>query len=87
MPYPTCECADPQCPVCHGHCETHIAITPFRIDMEDLTGTDFCQECGEDAFDSGVFTDEEPDSEFDDDDWEDVDWGSTFEGELDDDDN
>jgi len=28
----------------------------FRVDMEDETGTAMCEECADDALDSGVFT-------------------------------
>ena len=53
-----CEDGDLQCPACHGHC-TRIGTTIlYRIDMEDKTGTLFCEECADDASESGLFTDE-----------------------------
>lgn len=51
-----CECADPGCPVCHGHCDQDSATTLYRVDMEDVTGTPMCAGCAEDAMKSGVFT-------------------------------
>jgi hypothetical protein len=55
-----CECADPGCPA-HlglGKCAepTYARSRLYRIDMEDHTGTVFCEECYEDALDSGVFS-------------------------------
>ena len=53
-----CECSDPGCP--KGHAETCVAQATqqlHRIDMDDETGVLFCDECGADALDSGVFTD------------------------------
>lgn len=53
-----CECADPKCPVHYGQsqCVNRAAEILYRVDMEDRTGTAFCQECADDAFDSGMFT-------------------------------
>lgn len=50
-----CECGDPGCPVCHGHCRQRAVTTVYRSDMEDETGTDVCEGCAEDCLDSGVF--------------------------------
>ncbi len=50
-----CECADPGCPQCHGHCKANATGLAFRVDMEDRTGTPMCSECGDDAMNSGVF--------------------------------
>ena len=57
-----CECID----VNDGHphkvdkdnqCRNVASMTLFRIDMVDLTGTTFCEDCGCDALESGLFTD------------------------------
>lgn len=56
-----CECQDPNCPVCHGKCRRKQYSTLYRVDMEDLSGTGFCRECSEDAFNSGLFSDCSPD--------------------------
>lgn len=53
---PNCECIDPGCPVCKGKCERKAKMCLLRVDMEDETGTLFCNGCGEDAFGSGLFT-------------------------------
>ena len=57
-----CECSDPGCPVHPGseRCTRRRVVTVYRVDMEDRTGTDMCQECGEDALNAGVFTTERP---------------------------
>lgn len=55
----SCECADPQCPQCHGDCKLPAESTLYRIDMEDETGTLFCPECADDAFASGLFDSDE----------------------------
>ena len=63
-----CECADPGCPCCAGthrnareEWTNHAIATMhlFRIDMEDESGVYFCDYCGEDALDSGVFRTED----------------------------
>lgn len=53
-----CECGDSGCPVHKGksRCSAKATQTVFRIDMEDETGTDMCDDCANDAIDSGVFT-------------------------------
>lgn len=67
----TCECADPGCPAA-GHviepcdlrgvtqriacCNGKTSRLLFRVDMQDLTGTLFCEGCAEDALESGLFT-------------------------------
>ena len=43
-------------------CTRKASVTLWRIDMEDITGTRFCDACAEDAMEAGVFTDE-PDDE------------------------
>lgn len=50
-----CQCADPQCPYCAGRCTRDYELTIYRIDMEDHTGTRMCEQCSEDAMQSGVF--------------------------------
>ncbi len=37
-----CACADRGCPVCHGVCGAGAAMTLYRVDMIDYTGTLFC---------------------------------------------
>ena len=54
---PPCEDSDPQCSICHGHCQHEGTIILYRIDMEDQTGTLFCEQCADDASESGLFTD------------------------------
>lgn len=51
----TCECTDPGCP-CSGRCKRKAIATVYRVDMEDVTGTDMCDRC------MGVFT-TEPDED------------------------
>jgi hypothetical protein len=55
-----CECSDPGCPVCHGKCRRKVYVTLYRVDMEDVTGTDMCQGCADDAMDAGVFSTDSP---------------------------
>jgi hypothetical protein len=40
-----------------GKCHEQACVTLYRVDMEDRTGTDFCEQCAADAMESGVFTD------------------------------
>ncbi len=56
-----CECSDPGCPVHQGvaQCLIPASMVLYRVDMEDVTGTAFCDGCGDDAMDSGVFRYEE----------------------------
>lgn len=53
-----CQCADPLCPVCAGKCHNRATETLYRVDMEDETGTAFCDACASDAYDSGLFNSE-----------------------------
>lgn len=55
---PACECSDPGCPVHRdaSECAYVGALTLYRVDMEDLTGTLFCDGCAEDAEAAEVFT-------------------------------
>lgn len=50
-----CECTDPGCPCCHGHCKRAAVVGVHRVDMEDATGTPMCQGCADDAMEAGVF--------------------------------
>ena len=50
-----CECGDPGCPVCHGHCRRPARTTVYRSDMEDEMGTPMCAGCAEDCIESGIF--------------------------------
>lgn len=50
-----CECGDPGCPVCHGHCRKPARTTVYRSDMEDETGTPMCEGCAADCIESGIF--------------------------------
>ena len=60
-----CECSDPGCLAHKGQDEhSELATTIlYRVDMIDETGTAMCDDCADDAYESGVFTDR-----FDDDD-------------------
>ena len=53
-----CECTDKLCPVHEGSesCSNSLSKNIVRIDMEDITGTDMCEDCAEDALASGIFT-------------------------------
>ena len=52
-----CECSDPGCPKHAGieTCTRPKVTTLYRIDMDDESGTWFCEGCAEDASDSGLF--------------------------------
>lgn len=58
-----CECSDPGCPECAGNCNHKAVEILYRIDMDDTTGTAFCDQCSADAMSSGVFTDVAEDSD------------------------
>lgn len=60
--YNTCECSDPGC-VCGGRCAGRGTVILYRVDMQDETGTLFCENCASDALDSGLFTEEDPTTE------------------------
>ena len=58
-----CECADGGCPhVGSMQCPTMLtpqtSETLYRVDMVDVTGTDMCETCAADAYESGLFADE-----------------------------
>lgn len=54
-----CECCDELCPVHRGEeCQEEGTLTLYRVDMDDVSGTVFCDECAEDALSSGLYTDE-----------------------------
>jgi len=65
-----CECSDPRCPAHYSvsDCKGVGNQVLYRIDMEDNSGTAFCDACAEDAMDSGLFWDGENDPADDDDD-------------------
>jgi hypothetical protein len=54
-----CECADAGCAVHVGvsDCRELATTILYRVDMQDETGTAFCEACADDAMESGVFTD------------------------------
>jgi len=60
MRHAECECSDPGC---DGHpglagCTRRATERLYRIDMEDVGGLLMCEECADDAMESGVFTDD-----------------------------
>jgi hypothetical protein len=54
-----CECADSGCPMHENTnlCDCLANVILYRIDMDDYTGTAFCDDCANDATMSGLFTD------------------------------
>jgi hypothetical protein len=53
-----CECADAGCLAHEGlGCHELATTILYRVDMDDLSGTAFCEACAEDAMESGLFTD------------------------------
>lgn len=58
-----CECYDSGCAAPNHRtqrCQSAAITVLYRIDMDDVTGTRFCDGCAEDAMESGLFTDERP---------------------------
>jgi len=55
--YNLCECSDPACPACKGGCKCVARTVLYRVDMEDETGTAFCNMCADDAMKHGLLTD------------------------------
>ena len=55
-----CECADLGCSTHTGisNCNAKMVDVFYRVDMFDETGVAFCEPCGEDALESGLFRDE-----------------------------
>ena len=53
-----CQCADPGCPACNGSCKRGQSVILYRVDMEDTSGTGFCEACAADAHESGLFDSE-----------------------------
>jgi hypothetical protein len=53
----TCECSDKGCRTHQGesHCHNQASELYFRVDMDDQTGTGFCDACASDACESGLF--------------------------------
>lgn len=49
-----CECSDPGCPACHGHCSKPSTTGLTRIDMGGGKIW-MCDGCADDAYESGVF--------------------------------
>jgi hypothetical protein len=56
-----CECSDDRCPTHKGtdRCRKQATDILYRVDMQDESGTAFCDDCADDAFSSGLFTTEE----------------------------
>ncbi len=56
-PRAACECADPGCAVHKGsnRCDGVFGEILFRVDTDDETGTAFCSDCTDDAFESGLY--------------------------------
>jgi hypothetical protein len=53
----TCECGDHCCPMHRGKdCHRSATTLLYRVDMEDCTGTYFCDDCDGEAYGSGLFT-------------------------------
>lgn len=52
-----CECADRGCSAHEGtsHCEGQAILLAYRSDMNDITGTLFCEACADDAEGSGLY--------------------------------
>ena len=56
--YRICECSDSGC---HAHTGTPVCNQTgtsllYRVDMEDQTGTLFCEDCAADAMEAGLFS-------------------------------
>ncbi len=58
-----CQCVDRGCPHCKGGCPDKATVIVYRSDMDDANGTPMCDDCANDAIDSGVFTDATDDYE------------------------
>lgn len=54
-----CECSDPGCPCESRRCIGQRTLI-YRVDMEDLTGTLMCRLCCDDAMETGLFTEDNP---------------------------
>jgi len=52
-----CECCDRGCPVhlSFAGCRNEATTVLYRFDMNDETGTMFCDQCAVDALESGLF--------------------------------
>ena len=63
----TCECADPGCVAHPGRatCSKPATAVLYRVDMDDMSGTRFCDWCEADAYGSGLFTDGRDDDDMD----------------------
>jgi hypothetical protein len=51
----SCEDSDTGCHHCAGRCTRSASVILYRRDMEDATGSLFCDPCAEDAMESGCF--------------------------------
>lgn len=67
MEHDTCECCDVGCGACVGRCDKAHDVYLYRVDMDG--GCYFCEDCAADAMESGLFSDEEYDTDLDDDDY------------------
>ena len=56
--YDACECVDVGCHAHQGihHCEINGTAFLYRVDMEDSTGTLFCEACMADALEVGFYS-------------------------------
>lgn len=57
MPHETCCCCDPGCPSCKGICASIATVYLDRVDYAEPGCMPFCDECADDAMESGVFCD------------------------------
>ena len=56
-----CECSDPLCEAHRGAaCASAGEWLLYRIDMQDETGTLFCEDCASCADSCGLYTDQSP---------------------------
>jgi hypothetical protein len=52
-----CGCHDQNCEASHlGQCDNEGTERLYRVDMYDNEGTLFCEDCADDAVDSGIFS-------------------------------
>lgn len=67
LPVERCQCGDPGCPMHddQGGCNRVATDRLYRTDMDDETGTPMCEGCADDAFESGLFSDEPQSNEED----------------------
>jgi len=53
---PRCRCPDLNCPACDRQCLRPAFVKLYRTDLDDETGTAFCDRCAAAALESGIFT-------------------------------